>query len=336
MLVGQFAGVVEAAALPGARAAPGRGPGRLPACRRGHRRGHWGDVRLRRQGRVAVALRPRDDRARSGPSSALAGSALEGLVLGQQLPPRTPAEGALPVLRPGRRRGPRDDPDLDVEVIALGWRFFQSAWASATSARRNSLGEHADRTRYSEAVRRPPRVPGRGDLSAKARDPRHNPLRVPTWGKRPEDRAVGCPRVADHLSDDRRLSRTASPCASPRLDAGHPYTVHEDRLVRDSTTTGTTFESTWRYARLGPNAIGGGGCYDRLAEDLGGPPTDGHRVRLGVDRRCWPRRRRRVPAPCTDDAFVVDLVGGDACPTHPSLRAAGLSASRTVASGPGR
>ena len=46
-----------------------------------------------------------------------------------------------------------DDPSLDVEVIALGWRFFAALGLRQVELRLNSLGEPADRARYVEALR---------------------------------------------------------------------------------------------------------------------------------------------------------------------------------------
>ena len=46
-----------------------------------------------------------------------------------------------------------DDPDLDVEVIALGWRFFESLGLRQVRLLLNSLGEGEDRARYTEALR---------------------------------------------------------------------------------------------------------------------------------------------------------------------------------------
>ena len=45
-----------------------------------------------------------------------------------------------------------DDPDLDVEVIVLGWRFFAALGLRQVELRLNSLGEPADRARYVEAL----------------------------------------------------------------------------------------------------------------------------------------------------------------------------------------
>lgn len=206
-----------------------------------------------------------------------------------------------------------DDPDLDVEVIALGWRFFERLGLRDVRLLVNSLGEHADRTRYSEAVRSHLES-RRGDLSEKALETlARNPLRV-LDSKRPEDRAVvaDAPRVADHLSDE---SATHFARVLAGLDALRiPYTV-EDRLVRGlDYYRRTTFEYVADSLDSAQNAIGGGGRYDRLAEDLGGPPTDGIGFALGVDRTLLACDAEGVfPAPARElDAFVVDLVGGDA------------------------
>ncbi len=48
-----------------------------------------------------------------------------------------------------------DDPHLDVEVIALGWRFFEALGLRQVTLLLNSLGEPADRARYVDALRRP-------------------------------------------------------------------------------------------------------------------------------------------------------------------------------------
>jgi histidyl-tRNA synthetase len=228
-----------------------------------------------------------------------------------------------------------DDPDLDVEVIALGWRFYERLGLRRVRLLVNSLGEHGDRVRYTDAVRTYLES-HRGELSEKAVETlARNPLRV-LDSKRPEDRAVvaGAPKVADHLSDEAaaHFERVLA-----GLDAlGIPYTV-EDRLVRGlDYYRRTTFEYVADALDAAQNAVGGGGRYDRLAEDLGGPPTDGIGFALGVDRillACdaegvFPAPERRM------DVFVVDLVGGEAARdlTH-ALRAAGLSADRRFGGG---
>ncbi len=228
-----------------------------------------------------------------------------------------------------------DDPDLDVEVIALGWRFYERLELRQVRLLVNSLGEHEDRARYTEAVRLHLEA-HRGDLSEKAVETlARNPLRV-LDSKRPEDRAVvaGAPKVADHLSDEAAAHFERVLAGLDSL--GIPYTV-EDRLVRGlDYYRRTTFEYVADALDAAQNAVGGGGRYDRLAEDLGGPPTDGIGFALGVDRILLACDAEEVfPAPERSmDAFVVDLVGGTAARdlTH-ELRAAGLSADRRFGGG---
>lgn len=228
-----------------------------------------------------------------------------------------------------------DDADLDVEVIALAWRFYELLGLRQVRLLINSLGEHDDRERYTEAVRTYLES-RRGELSEKAVETLgRNPLRV-LDSKRPQDQAVvlDAPKVADHLS-----AEAAEHFARVRagLDALNiPYTL-EDRLVRGlDYYRRTTFEFVADSLDAAQNAVGGGGRYDRLAEDMGGSPTDGIGFALGVDRillACDAEDAFPAP-PRTMDAFVVDMVGGDAARdiTH-ALRAAGMSADRRFGGG---
>ena len=228
-----------------------------------------------------------------------------------------------------------DDADLDVEVIALAWRFYEQLGLRRVRLLVNSLGEHDDRARYTEAVRA--HLESHGDQlseSARATSAR-NPLRV-LDSKRPEDRAVvaAAPLVRDHLSAPAAAHFERVRVGLDALEI--PHTV-DDRLVRGlDYYRRTTFEFVADALDAAQNAIGGGGRYDRLAQDLGGPPTDGIGFALGVDRTLLAcDAEGAFPAPeraC--DAFVVDLVGGDAARdlTH-QLRAAGLSADRRFGGG---
>lgn len=228
-----------------------------------------------------------------------------------------------------------DDADLDVEVIALGWRFYERLGLSHVRLLLNTLGEHADRARHTDAVRSYLEA-RRDELSEQALETLdRNPLRV-LDSKRPQDRAVvaDAPTVAEHLSD---AAAEHFERVRDGLDAlGIPYTI-EDRLVRGlDYYRRTTFEYVADALDAAQNAVGGGGRYDRLAEDLGGPPTDGIGFALGVDRILLACDAEEVfPAPeLTMDAFVVDLVGGEAARdiTH-ELRGAGVSADRRFGGG---
>jgi hypothetical protein len=79
------------------------------------------------------------------------------------------------------------------------------------------------------------------------------------------------------------------------------------------------------------NALGGGGRYDGLVEDLGGPATPGIGFAIGVDRTllaCEDEGVFAAPAPVVQ-VFVVDTVGGqEALALTTQLRAVGVAADR--------
>ncbi|MCB0951915.1 MAG: histidine--tRNA ligase [Microthrixaceae bacterium] len=228
-----------------------------------------------------------------------------------------------------------DDPDLDVEVIALAWYFFEAIGLRQVTLLLNTLGEHDDRVRYSEAVASHFDA-HRAELSeASLATLERNPLRL-LDSKRREERSVieTAPKIAEFLSPAaaEHFARVKA-----GLDAlGVPYRIDE-RLVRGlDYYRRTTFEFTADALDAAQNAIGGGGRYDGLAEDLGGKPTDGIGFALGVDRILLAAEAEGVLGEPESnlDVFVVDLTDGSQARdiTH-ELRAAGLSADRRFGGG---
>ena len=222
------------------------------------------------------------------------------------------------------------DPAVDVEVIALGWRFFQSLGLRKVTLRLNSLGEPADRQRYTEALRQ--HFTARSsELADETRATlARNPLRV-LDSKRAED--------ADVLKSAPRIDDFYSPAASEHfaqvragLDAlAIPYT-RDERLVRGlDYYRFTTFEYAGGTLDSAQNALGGGGRYDGLVEDLGGPATPGIGFALGLDRTLLACDDEGVfsAAPSAVDVFVIDTTGGlEATVLTDQFRAAGLRADR--------
>ena len=223
-----------------------------------------------------------------------------------------------------------DDAYLDVEVIALGWRFFEALGLRQVTLLLNSLGEPADRTRYVEALR----AHFEADLDALTAESRvtleRNPLRV-LDSKRPPDAAViaTAPQLADFLSADAAEHFTT---VRAGLDAlGIPYTV-DPRLVRGlDYYLRTTFEFAGGTLDGAQNALGGGGRYDGLVEALGGPATPGVGFALGLDRTLLACDDEGVFAASDAglDVFVVDTTGGaEALVVTDEVRRAGRSAHR--------
>ena len=223
------------------------------------------------------------------------------------------------------------DPDADVEVIALLDGFHRALGLRGRTLKLNTLGDLADRPAYLDALRSYFTAHA-ADLSAQSRQTlATNPLRV-LDSKRAEDAPVvaAAPLVVDYLS-------TASAGHFDRvrsgLDAlGIPY-VLDARLVRGlDYYTRTTFEFAAHALDSAQDAIGGGGRYDGLVEQLGGPVgTSGVGFGAGVERILLACDAEGVlPGPAaTAEVFVVDTAGGyDALTLTADLRAAGIAADR--------
>jgi histidyl-tRNA synthetase len=221
-----------------------------------------------------------------------------------------------------------DDPYLDVEVIALGWEFFARLGLRRVDLIVNSLGEPDDRARYVDELRRHFE---RADLSPESRETlARNPLRV-LDSKRERDAAAiaAAPRIADFYTD---AAAEHFEIVKVGLGAlGIPYTV-EPRLVRGlDYYRRTIFEYQGGTLESAQNALGGGGRYDGLVEDLGGPPTPGIGFALGVDRTllaCDDEAVFGLPETAVD-VYVVDTTGGEqALLITAELRAAGIASDR--------
>jgi histidyl-tRNA synthetase len=224
-----------------------------------------------------------------------------------------------------------DDAHLDVEVIALGWEFYQRIGLRQVRLIVNSLGEPDDRARYVEALGAHFEVAGDA-LSEQSRETlQKNPLRV-LDSKRERDRAVidAAPQIADFYSAEAADHFDTVLDGLRSLDI--PFDV-EPKLVRGlDYYRRTIFEFQGGTLESAQNALGGGGRYDGLVEALGGPATAGIGFALGLDRTLLACDDEGVFAATTRelDAFVVDVTGGAAAVAITAeLRAAGLAADRS-------
>jgi histidyl-tRNA synthetase len=223
-----------------------------------------------------------------------------------------------------------DDPDIDVEVIALLARFYDALGLRQVRLQLNSLGDSGSRGVYLDALRSHLEEHS-GDLSAQSRETLAvNPLRV-LDSKRPDDQAIiaAAPMVTDHLSAE-------SAAHFDRVQAGLRSLGVEfelaPRLVRGlDYYTRTTFEFAADALDAAQNAIGGGGRYDGLAEQMGGPPTPGIGFGAGIERILMAcDAEGAFPGEVASaDVFVIDVVDGiHALALTHELRAAGLRADR--------
>jgi histidyl-tRNA synthetase len=223
-----------------------------------------------------------------------------------------------------------DDPNADVEVIALGWEFYKALGLQQVTLLVNSLGEPEDRARYVEALRTYFEAM-LADLSDESKVTlAKNPLRV-LDSKRPQDAPLvaAAPKIADFYSEKAAAHFEAVRVGLVAL--GIPFTV-DAKLVRGlDYYRYTTFEFQGGTLDSAQNALGGGGRYDGLVEALGGPATPGIGFALGLDRTLLACDDEGVFAapPTAVDVFVVDTTGGtEALTITAQLRGAGLCADR--------
>ena len=175
-----------------------------------------------------------------------------------------------------------DDPSVDAELITLLASLLGAVEVKGVRLRLASLGSPAGRAAYREELQAYLRA-NEEQLSDEVRSRIDlNPLRA-FDADHPGTRAVmeRAPRLLDSLGDG-----DAEHFAAVRamLDAaGVAYEV-DPSLVRGlDYYTRTVFEFT-SDALGAQSGVGGGGRYDGLVEQLGGPPTPGCGWAAGVER----------------------------------------------------
>ena len=175
-----------------------------------------------------------------------------------------------------------DDPAVDAEAILLLSELLEALGCRGVRLRIGSLGTPETRRAYREELQSYLRaheaelaeeVVARIDL---------NPLRAFDSDHRGTQAVMaGAPRLLDRLTDD-DAEHFATVCALLAA-AGQAYEV-DDTLVRGlDYYTRTVFEFT-SDALGAQSGVGGGGRYDGLIEQIGGPHTPGIGWASGVER----------------------------------------------------
>ena len=224
-----------------------------------------------------------------------------------------------------------DDPALDVDVIALAWRFYQSLGLTQIRLLLNSMGHVECRGRFVEVLR--------GHLD-EHREQLCDEHRV-TWDKNPL-RVLDCKKAACLEVTDAGPTLPDFLCADCHAHFGHVRAglaqlnievTLDPRLVRGfDYYTRTTFEFVADALGSAQNAIGGGGRYDGLSEQLGGKPTSGIGFGSGIERLLLAREAEGVTSNLinrTIDVFVVDTTATQvASSLADQLRNAGFAVDR--------
>ncbi len=224
-----------------------------------------------------------------------------------------------------------ESPAVDAEVILMLAAIFDVLGVEGVTLNMNSMGDRQCRPAYVEKLREYLRG-HEGELCGDCLERIDvNPLR--TFDCKVEScRAVldDAPRISDHLCPECRehydavLALVRASGLEPTLDF---------RLVRGlDYYTRTTFE--FNSDRLGAQSgVGGGGRYDGLVEQIGGPPTPGVGWGSGLERIALAMREPLV-VPVPTGVFVVaftDAVRPEAFAVAQALRRAGVPAELDLA-----
>jgi histidyl-tRNA synthetase len=228
-----------------------------------------------------------------------------------------------------------EDPAVDAETIAVAYDAYKSLGLTRFTLLLNSLGDRNCRPAYRAALQEFLR---KLDLDEETRQRIEiNPLRV-LDDKRPEvrEQTANAPYIVDYLCGDCKAHHDTVRALLTRLNI--PFD-DAPRLVRGlDYYMRTTYE--FDHALLGAQSgIGGGGRYDGLSEDIGGPSLPGIGFAVGLDRIVLAIESERGPAapsaatgcrvfgvPLGDDAHA------DVLTLITALRRAGVRADMTFGS----
>ncbi|MEK3731367.1 MULTISPECIES: histidine--tRNA ligase [Paenibacillus] len=172
------------------------------------------------------------------------------------------------------------DPAIDAEVIALGYSFYKELGLQGVKAEINSVGTPAVRAAYREqllAFLTPMKESLCADCQSRMD---RNPLRVLDC-KKDQDKFGGAPSILDSLDEECSVHFEN---VKSYLDAmGIEYEINP-RLVRGlDYYTHTAFE--FKAQGIGAiDTVGGGGRFNGLVGEIGGPDQPGIGFGIGLER----------------------------------------------------
>jgi histidyl-tRNA synthetase len=198
-------------------------------------------------------------------------------------------------------------PEADAEVVSLAWLFFKSLGLTNVELRLNSLGGPEDRAVYREELRKYAAsfLEDLCDTCRRRYDV--NPLRMlDCKEERCKELLSGAPAVGDYLCGDCRKHFAAVQRCLAALGIQFLVDTHLVRGLDYYTRTVFEFQTPLLGAQ---NTICGGGRYDNMIEDMGGPPTPALGFGLGIERLLLTLERLDIdlPQPPNPAVFVAAL-----------------------------
>ncbi len=225
------------------------------------------------------------------------------------------------------------DPALDAEVIDMAWLFFLSLGLKGFSTQLNSIGCRQCRPQYLTMLKNYYADKAQ-NLCPDCRSRLHiSPLRLLDC-KNPTDQQIAdsaprsidhlCPQCAEHFNQLKKYLGLL----------GLPFEINH-RLVRGlDYYTRTVFEIQPEVEGA-QSALGGGGRYDDLIEELGGKPTPAIGFATGIERIVLNLKSQNIPIPPLPKpevfiAYVGDKVKDEAIKLAASLRQTGIGVIETL------
>ncbi len=177
-----------------------------------------------------------------------------------------------------------ENPSIDAEVIALGKQYLNMVGLKQFKASINTLGDAESRNNYKAALTKyfTPHVDGLCPDCKKRLE--SNPLRILDCKvDKNKDVLKNAPKASDYLNDK---SKKYFSDVRKKLDFLNIDYIVDETLVRGlDYYNHTVFEFIATSENIGANStIFGGGRYNGLVSQLGGPDLGGVGFALGVDR----------------------------------------------------
>ncbi|MGP6139714.1 MULTISPECIES: histidine--tRNA ligase [unclassified Jeotgalibaca] len=201
------------------------------------------------------------------------------------------------------------NPAVDVETMALAWDLLKEIGVKDIKLVINSLGRKEERLKFREAL-----IaflePHFDDLSEDSKTRLHqNPLRVlDSKDKRDKEIIVGAPSILDFLSEESQAHFDAVQLMLKELNI--PFEIDSNMVRGLDYYQDTIFEIMTTSKVFGAETtICGGGRYDGLIEEIGGPSDPGFGFGLGLERLVLMIQKQEIEIPELSelDVYIVGM-----------------------------
>jgi len=201
------------------------------------------------------------------------------------------------------------DPALDFEVMSLAWQFYEELGFKGLSFQLNSTGCPKCRPGYVRVLKEYYQDHIDQICDDCRRRLQRNPLRLlDCKQERCQPVIMNAPKIKEYLCDE--CTEHFQTLLEYIDSIGWPYALNH-RLVRGlDYYTKTVFE-IWAEGIGAQNAVCGGGRYDGLAEELGGPPTPGVGFAAGIERIVMTMKYQGIEVPPLESPKVFVAYTGD-------------------------